>query len=176
MKLSHKTITNIVSLGGVGFWPKAPGSWGSLVTVLGFALLQAFNLPEVVSLILAASPIWVFGLGWWASNQYQAQTGKQDASEIVIDEMAGQLLTLYLLVPLVVFMQLADTSFSRNELMVGWLATSFISFRFFDMLKPWPISWADRKWKGGFGVMFDDILAAIMAALTVWIGFLVWPA
>ena len=84
-------------------------------------------------------------IGWWASNQYLKATGRDDdPREIVVDEVAGQWLLLAVLFP------------TWHSYLVG-----FILFRLFDIAKPWPVSVADRKIKGGIGVMFDDMLAAL---------------
>ena len=95
----------------------------------------------------------VFGIGWIASNKYLETTRRHgkpndDPGEIVIDEVAGQWLTLAF-VPL-------------DPLMYG---TGFLLFRFFDIVKPWPVRMIDRLVKGGLGIMLDDIAAAIYAAV-----------
>lgn len=184
-KFSEKTIANIVTLCGVGFWPKAPGTWGSLVVIAVALALYGLNglrlmleistkIFETTGVVLMVfTPFLSFGLGWWATKRYQAFTGKQDATEIVIDEVAGQSLTLLLSV--LPWVQIAVYGYADDEqMMLGWIFSSFILFRFFDMLKPWPICWADRAWKGGFGVMFDDILAGIMAAGSMWLVVWLW--
>jgi phosphatidylglycerophosphatase A len=87
------------------------------------------------------------------------QSGKHDPGEIVIDEVAGIWL-VFCIMPLM-WMQ-PPTS------LILWLyAAGFMAFRFFDIVKPWPISWVDRKVKGGFGVMVDDAVAALFACVTL---------
>ena len=128
---------------GVGNLPAAPGTFGSLAAVpLAWLLANYGGTP-----VLAAAAVAVFGIGWWASNIYVGATGIEDPGPVVIDEVAGQWLTLLAAAPGVWW---------------HWLA-GFLLFRLFDIVKPWPVSWADRRVKGGFGVMFDDILAAIYA-------------
>jgi phosphatidylglycerophosphatase A len=132
---------------GAGDLPKAPGTWGSAVA-LPFAWLihWAGGVPA-----LAVATVLVFGVGIWASAVYAAQSGTSDPGPVVIDEVAGQWLTL-LVVP-------------RDPLLY---ALGFVFFRAFDILKPWPISWADKRVKGGLGIMLDDVIAAAFAAILLF--------
>ena len=133
---------------GVGKLPAAPGTFGSLAA-LPLAWLLA-NYGGVLA--LAAAGVVVFGVGWWASSIYVGTTGIDDPGPVVIDEVAGQWLTLLAAAPGVWW---------------HWLA-GFVLFRFFDIVKPWPVGWADKRIKGGFGVMFDDILAAVYALAALY--------
>ena len=85
-------------------------------------------------------------MGCWASGVYIAAGDDPDPSPVVIDEVAGQWLTL-LVAPL-------D---------LAWYALAFVLFRFFDILKPWPIGWLERRVPGALGVMLDDVAAALAA-------------
>jgi len=127
----------VATLGGAGLMRPAPGTWGSAV-VLPLALLGP--LPCLVLAVLIAIA------GWWAGHRVLDETS--DPGWFVADEGAGMLLTLA---------ALAGPS---------WLGVglAFLLFRLFDILKPWPISWADRQ-PGPTGVMLDDILAGGAAAL-----------
>ena len=134
---------------GAGLLPKAPGTWGSLAALpLAFAIVHWGSLE-----ILAGATIAVFVIGVWASEIAARDMGVSDPSEIVIDEVAGQWLTL-LVVP-------ADPLL---------YACGFLLFRLFDIWKPWPISWADQKIKGGMGIMLDDVIAGVYAGLLLWGG------
>ena len=105
-------------------------------------------------MVLFAASVVIFFVGWWASNEYMKHyPEKHDPKQIVIDEVAGMWLTLFFCVSIV-------------GSYISYII-AFVLFRFFDAVKPWPISLADRKIKGGFGVMFDDLLAAIFSALSV---------
>ena len=123
--------------------PFAPGTCGSLATLPFVYALQYFGgIPALLSFILL-----IAATGIWASGRYAESVGIQDPGFIVIDETAGQSIALI---------------FAGINL---WLyALGFILFRLFDITKPWPVSWADQKIKGGLGIMLDDILAGIMAA------------
>ncbi len=133
-------------MGPVGRISFAPGTWGSLASLILWAPLVLWGVSFWVHLLVTLA---VFGLGCWCI------TGDDDAPEIVIDEAAG--------------MGFA-TLFCTGTL--GSLAAAFVLFRIFDILKPWPISLADRKIKGPFGVMFDDVLAGIISAVLMK---LIWP-
>lgn len=126
---------------GAGLLPKAPGTWGSLAALpFAYGVLMFFPSPYV--LLLSAGIL--FLPGCWASAVYASSSGKPDPGAVVVDEVVGQ------------WMVLAVAPFSP----IGWLL-AFALFRLFDVLKPWPISLADRHIKGGFGIMFDDVIAAV---------------
>lgn len=124
---------------GAGYLPKAPGTWGSLAALpIGWVIHGHWGV-----LGLIAACILVFGAGVWASNVYIGLTNEADPGPVVVDEVVGQWLTL-----LVASTTLFD------------YALAFVLFRAADIIKPWPVSWADREIKGGLGVMLDDVLAA----------------
>ncbi len=134
---------------GSGLAPKASGTFGT-IAALPFAFIIQYYGGNGVLLVAA---IIIFFVGWWASNEYMKYyPEKHDPKQIVVDEVAGMWLTL---------------SFMPDAMQTAWkfYIMGFILFRFFDVLKPYPISLADRKIKGGFGVMFDDILAAILSVI-----------
>lgn len=128
---------------GSGLAPKASGTFGSLAA-LPFAFIIQYYLGNY-GLFIAS--VIIFFVGWWTATEYMKHyPEKHDPKEIVIDEVAGMWLLL---------------SFPIIPFTWEGYVIAFAAFRFFDALKPYPISLADRKIKGGFGVMFDDILAAI---------------
>lgn len=129
---------------GLGRLPMAPGTWASLA-----ALPLAWLIHEFAGIAgIAVAGIVLTLIGIWASQVYVVHQRAQDPGEIVVDEIAAQLLVLTV-VPLSLFS----------------MALGFVLFRLFDIVKPWPVSWADRSVKGGLGVMLDDLLAAAYAAL-----------
>ncbi len=139
---------------GTGLLPKAPGTWGSLAA-LPFA--WAIQVWAGQAGLLAASVI-VFFVGCWAAQAYTTRTGTKDPGEIVIDEVAGQWLTLAV-VP---------------HCLLGY-AIGFLLFRVADITKPWPVSWLDQKVEGGAGVMADDMAAGVYAGLALWLVMAVAP-
>jgi phosphatidylglycerophosphatase A len=145
MKTSPSFIAYIVTWFGAGYAPKASGTWGSLA-----ALAPAYFLHLWGSIPLLIASWLVFLEGVWLSNRYMADIGELgDHKEIVIDEVAGIWLTL------------AFVPHTWHGYLCG-----FVLFRFFDILKPFPISWMDRRFKCGFGVMVDDMAAGLFAAAT----------
>jgi phosphatidylglycerophosphatase A len=126
---------------GCGMSRYVSGTVGSL-GALPFAYLIQVNFGSGA---LAVASIIIFIAGVWASDQFLKHTGRtDDASDVVVDEVAGQWLLLAALYP------------TWQSYLVG-----FILFRIFDIVKPWPVNLADRKIKGGLGIMFDDMLAGI---------------
>lgn len=138
--------TAIATFFGAGLLPIAPGTWGS-AAALPFGWLIAF-IGGWKLLFGAALVVGV--IGWWASATYVKKTGREDPSEIVIDEVAAQWLALCA-VPMT---------------LTGY-ALGFLVFRIFDTLKPWPASWADKEVDGGAGVMLDDVIAGLYALVTL---------
>lgn len=142
---------------GAGYAPKGPGTAGSLLALpFGWALAHLGG-----QIWLSIGVVIVTVIGVWAANAYMRQAGEHDPGPVVIDEVAGQWLAM---------MPLAAA--------LTWQAVlaAFVLFRLFDIFKPWPISWADRRIEGGFGVMFDDILAGIAAAACLYGLAMVVPA
>ncbi len=142
-------VTVIATWFGCGRLPWAPGSWGSLAA-LPFAWLVARYAGTPGVLAAAAA---LFAVGWWASDAVARRTHIKDPRFVVVDEVAGQFLTLAF-VP-------------ADFLLYG---AGFVLFRLFDIWKPWPASWADRELSGGLGIMLDDIFAALYAALVLAAG------
>jgi phosphatidylglycerophosphatase A len=136
---------------GSGTLPKAPGTWGSLVALPFIPLWQM--LPDWgYWLMLGITMLF----GFWLCGKVADDLRVHDHEGIVWDEMVGMWITLWL-VP------------------EGWqwLLAGFLMFRFFDILKPWPIRWIDRHVHGGVGIMLDDVLAGVFAWLACrgWCGF-----
>jgi phosphatidylglycerophosphatase A len=133
---------------GSGLPRRAPGTWGTLAALPIYFF--AYGLGGTVA--VAATGIALFLIGWWASSITGRALDVSDHGGIVIDEIAAFLIVL---------------AFTRPSWY--WIMVAFCLFRVFDIVKPWPISVADRRIKGGFGVMFDDLLAAVCAAFLVWL-------
>jgi phosphatidylglycerophosphatase A len=174
MKKYHLAIA---TLGPVGFVKKAPGTAGSFVAlVLAYILLLCpYGIP-----LLWIATLLVTLLGIMSSGHYmRAEGAAHDAKEIVIDEVAGMWLTLvvwhFWLIVVTGSWDAAGEILALEGANPIFLVIGFFCFRFFDIVKPWPISFADRKIKGGFGVMFDDLLAGIAAGTLLYTIYLFWP-
>jgi|TARA_A100001035_G_C27718356_1_gene470624 phosphatidylglycerophosphatase A len=136
-KVSHVIATCF----GVGSIPFAPGTWGSLFTVL-----LVFNITFLQDWIILVAFL-VVALSWWVCVEVYKDT-KSDSSEIVIDEFAGMFVACM---------------FINHDLIS--LTFAFLFFRFFDIVKPWPISWVDKNIKNGPGILIDDLLAGLFAGI-----------
>lgn len=148
LPLSHPACF-LATWGGVGLLPKAPGTWGSLA-----ALPFAWVIVSLGgALALAVAVVIIFAVGCWAGTVYERASEGKDPGAVVIDEVAGQWLAL-LAAPL------DPLAF----------AIGFVLFRICDIAKPWPVREFDRRLGGGFGIMFDDIVAALFPLA----GFIVW--
>ncbi|MFP4274734.1 MAG: phosphatidylglycerophosphatase A [Paracoccaceae bacterium] len=146
----------IATLFGIGYLRPAPGTWGSLAAIpLAWALhvLGGFWL-------LALATVAVTALGWWAVTREIEGRADKDPSEIVIDELAGQWVAFW-----AVSGGAMMSGAPLTALWPGWIA-GFVLFRLFDIWKPGPVGWADRR-GGATGVMLDDLIAGAFAALGV---------
>lgn len=133
---------------GSGLSPVAPGTAGSLVALLPWLALRELPLPWIVVALAAAFALGVVACDWAVRRLWISDPGA-----VVWDEFVGQWIALS---PLLFV--------SRDA---WWILCGFVLFRIFDIAKPWPVSWADRKIAGGFGVMLDDAIAGIYAALAL---------
>lgn len=131
---------------GTGLAPVAPGTVGTLLGFPIYSLLAARLAPTE----LLATVAGMFALGIWACGATGRAMGIPDHSAMNWDEVVAFLLVLMLTPP-----------------GLGWQAFAFFAFRFFDVVKPPPIRYFDRTIKGGFGVMFDDIVAAFYTLLAM---------
>lgn len=138
---------------GSGLAPKAPGTFGTLAAVPLYLLLVQLPLGAYVAATFAA-----ILLGVWACGASARKLGVHDHNGIVWDEVAGFFVTMLPLAPT-----------------FAGVAAGFVLFRLFDILKPWPIRWLDRHVHGGVGIMADDLLAAVYAALCLAGLAALWP-
>ncbi len=142
----RRTAVAIGTAGGVGFVPLGPGTAASLVPgiPLAWALAQAAPWAGLASAAL------LFLAGWWAAGVCEDVFGRKDPPRVVIDEVAGILISVAWL-----------------PATWGTLAGGFILFRLFDIVKPPPVGLIDRKVGGGLGVMLDDVVAGCFARLVL---------
>ena len=147
--------TALASVFGIGYFGIAPGTVMSALAMPPAFLIALYG---GAGALLAAS-IAVFVIGIYACGDHVWATGREDPSECVIDELAGQWLACaFAVLPL---------GATGAVISLPALALAFVFFRLFDIWKPWPVSWADQKLEGGLGVMADDMLAGLMAGLVV---------
>jgi phosphatidylglycerophosphatase A len=147
----------IATFGYVGLLPIAAGSFASLAALAtGYLLHRLGGFP-----LLAAATAVAYGLGYWATRVETFQQHDLDPSHVVIDEVVGQWIAL---MPLSLGLWLAGAPPALFP-WPGWVS-AFVLFRLFDIWKPGPVGWADRR-KGPTGVMLDDVIAGLLAAAVV---------
>ena len=145
-KFLIQNIYHFIALGfGSGLYKKGPGTAGSIVAIPIFYLL--INLPSLLQWLFVVT---LFFVGLYSSNKVINLIDQKDPSFIVIDEIVA-VLFLFILIP-------------TN---IKFLAFAFILFRFFDIFKPFPVSWAENYFKGALGIMMDDIVAALLSFLVI---------
>ena len=130
---------------GAGLFPRAPGTAGTVVAVPIY--LAIGTAPLAVHALVVAVAI---GAGIWVCGRTARDLGVHDHPGIVLDEIAGFLVTMTAL-----------------PFEWPWIAAGFVAFRIFDVAKPWPISLADRRIGGGLGIMLDDVIAGAFACATL---------
>ncbi|GLQ50221.1 phosphatidylglycerophosphatase A [Dyella flava] len=133
---------------GSGLTPVAQGTFGSLASILPWLWLRHGSLSLNLLVIVIG-----FAIGVWACDVASRTLGVDDHRSLVWDEFIGQWIALL------------------PALLAPWWAVvaGFALFRLFDVWKPWPIRWLDKHLKGGLGVMVDDVIAGIFAAIVLWV-------
>ena len=145
--LNRKVLTspiNFLAFGfGSGLAPFAPGTFGTLAAIPIYLLMQPLSLPIYLVIVAIVSIV-----GIWICDISSKSLGVHDHSGIVWDEFAGYFVTMI--------------AAPKGWL---WIVIGFALFRLFDIWKPWPISFLDKKVGGGFGIMVDDLLAGVFALM-----------
>ena len=140
---------------GVGYLPLAPGTFGSLVGLGIFLLFARLTTGTPLVAVVLALIVAVTLAGIWAGTRIEQLSGRKDPGKVVVDEVAGQLIALF---PLTIFAHWST----------GLVILSFILFRFFDIVKPYPANRL-QELDGGVGIMFDDLVAGVYGAVVVLI-------
>ena len=152
MNLGRKIVLFFATGCGLGYLPKAPGTFGTLLGIPLALGISRFNWPmNLIAIIFVV----VFSI--WISDNAALIIGTEDPSLVVIDEVVGMLLTM------------TAVTISGKTILAG-----FILFRVLDILKPFPIGWLDQKIPGGMGIVADDLTAGIMANFILRIGLLLF--
>ncbi|MDO5769623.1 MAG: phosphatidylglycerophosphatase A [Psychrobacter sp.] len=157
---------------GSGLPQRAPGTWGTVGgLIVAIPLMILGFLPFLIITILASI------IGVWICGRTSELMRVHDDPHIVWDEWVGMWITL---LPMAYVIGGADTAFTPHAAQIASvfgavnLLAAFVWFRFFDIIKPFPISWADKKVAGGLGIMLDDLIAGVMALLVIlafWFGY-----
>jgi phosphatidylglycerophosphatase A len=142
----------LATVGGAGYFPIAPGTVGSAVGVLVYWFTRQWPFSWQLGLVAAVTVV-----GTWAAGVAAGHFGREDPGHVVIDEVAGQLVTLLL------------TGAGLSGAVIG-----FFAFRLFDIIKPWPANRFERL-PGGLGIMADDLMAGVYANLVLQVVAYVAP-
>ncbi|TEW54995.1 phosphatidylglycerophosphatase A [Psychromonas sp. RZ22] len=162
LKLSNPIHFAAVGFGS-GLAPKAPGTFGTLAAIPLFYLLAMMSIEWYVATLVITS-----FAGFWFCHATSEAMGVHDHKAIVWDEFVGYWITM---LPV---LMLYPENHQGQVIPVIWVAVGFLLFRFFDVLKPFPISWLDKKVDGGFGIMIDDIVAGIISAVILFFMIQYW--
>ncbi len=128
---------------GSGALPVAPGTFGTLFAIPFYLLLRPLSLPLYLAIVIAS-----FIASAWICDRLSHQLHEHDHPGMCIDEFVGFLVTMI-----------------AAPHGIGWIIAGFLLFRFFDIVKPWPISFLDKNVPGGFGMVLDDVVAGLFAMI-----------
>jgi len=165
----NKFLLSILTMFGIGYSKYASGTVASFVTCVIFYSLYSIGYLESRGIYLICIIIIIFFISILLIDKFSYVFDKKDAKEIVIDEFVGQNIPLFFLL----FIPLNTATYNKDFMIL--IVLSFIFFRFFDILKPYPINLIDKKMKNGLGVMLDDVIAGIFSALLIYMVTLIWP-
>ena len=143
---------------GLGKIKFMPGTFGSLATtVFLFYLFHSLNISSNIILI---SLIIIFIYSFYAVSTHTESSKNKDPGEIIIDEFLGQSIPIYLY-------EISHGTTKESDQAIVYYALFFILFRYFDIMKPFPVNFFDKNFKNSFGVIMDDICAGLYVVLTV---------
>ena len=143
---------------GIGSFRYAPGTIASLITtVFLFSLFHIINLSSNIILIIL---LLIFIYSFYAVSNYIKDNDNKDPKEVVIDEFIGQSIPIYLY-------EVSHGTIKDLQEAVLFYLYIFILFRYFDIKKPFPVNFFDKKFKNSFGVIFDDVVAGLYVVLTL---------
>ncbi len=147
-----------VTFFGIGSIRYAPGTITSFITTIFlFSLFHIFKLPSAVILVIL---LVIFFISFPAIENYIKDESNKDPKEVVIDEVIGQSIPIYLY-------EIAHGTHKDSKEAILFYIYIFILFRFFDIKKPFPINFIDKKFKNSFGVIADDVIAGLYVVLTL---------
>ena len=147
-----------VTFVGIGKIKKAPGTFASLLTTI--LLFLFFHILDVPSNIIAFVIVVIFLYSFYAINNFTKDLTNKDPKEIVIDEVIGQSIPLYLY-------EISHNTAKDFDNSLKFYLLIFVLFRFFDIVKPFPVNYFDKKFKNSFGVIMDDVSAGLYVVLVL---------
>ena len=147
-----------VTMFGLGKIKFIPGTFGSLVTTI--ILFYFFHILNISPIIILAGLILIFIYSFYAVANYIKENKNKDPSEIIIDELLGQSIPIYIY-------EISHGTTKLIEETIIYYFIIFILFRYFDIMKPFPVNFFDKNFKNSFGVIFDDICAGFYVVLSL---------
>lgn len=155
MNLKRHLIVGIATAGGIGKIPFAPGTFGSVVGIALFRVMSALPVAPALAVLAA-----VIALAVWAAGRAEHLMVQKDPKSVVIDEIAGM-----------------GAAFVALPFSWPMAAAGFIVFRIFDILKPYPVGWLEKRFSGGVGVVIDDVAAGLITRVVLGVGGYLagWP-
>ena len=147
-----------VTMFGLGKIKFIPGTFGSLATTI--ILFYCFHILNISSNIILIGLIIIFAYSFYAVSTHIKNNVNKDPGEIIIDELLGQSIPIYL------YEISHGTTKENNEALI-YYSIFFILFRYFDIMKPFPVSFFDKNFKNSFGVIMDDIFAGLYVVLSM---------
>jgi phosphatidylglycerophosphatase A len=147
-----------VTFFGIGYLKFASGTFASIITsILLFISFHVLNIPSNIILIFL---FFIFFYSFYAVSSYIKKIKNKDPKEVVIDEVIGQSIPIYLY-------EISHGTLKQFNDALMFYAIIFMLFRIFDIIKPFPVSYFDNKFKNSFGVIFDDICAGLYVVLII---------
>ena len=150
--------TLFVTMCGLGKVPKIPGTFGSLATVI--ILYIFFHVLNITSNVILIVLIIIFILSFLSVAFHIKDNDNKDPKEIIIDELIGQSIPIYLY-------EISHGTEKSSDEAIIFYSICFILFRFFDIVKPFPVSYFDKNYKNSFGVIMDDVCAGFYVVLSL---------
>jgi len=154
-----KTINTLfVTMFGLGKLPKIPGTFGSLATIfILYALFHKLNLSSNLILVVL---IIIFIYSFLAVESHIKDNENKDPKEVIIDEFIGQSIPIYLY-------EISHGTVKSADEAIIFYSLCFVLFRFFDIVKPFPVNFFDKNFKNSFGVIMDDVCAGFYVVLSL---------
>ena len=143
---------------GIGTFRFAPGTITSFITTI--FLFSLFHIIKLSSNTILFGLVLIFIYSFYAVSEYIKDNENKDPKEVVIDEFIGQSIPIYLY-------EIAHGTIKNSQESILFYLYIFILFRYFDIKKPFPVSYFDKKFKNSFGVIFDDVVAGLYVVLTL---------
>jgi len=154
-----KTLNTLfVTMFGLGKLPKIPGTFGSLATII--ILYIFFHVLDLSSHLILIGLLFIFISSFFAVTSHIKDNENKDPKEVIIDEFIGQSIPIYLY-------EISHGTEKTPEEAVIFYCVCFVLFRFFDILKPFPVNFFDKNFKNSFGVIMDDVCAGFYVVLSL---------